>query len=144
MSSELQILDAFRAWHGVARTIHPDEALPTGLDIIKVVEAAPGALADRLQASEWLLEFGGLTTHALTTAVDTLMALAHAEVTRLTKSGPRTFDVREAIVSAQVEPIGLLTNELVTNAAKHGGGKVAVTYRVGGGRRTDPVSDQPG
>ena len=37
-----------------------DEALPPGIDIITVVEAAPGALADRLEASDWLLEFGGL------------------------------------------------------------------------------------
>ncbi len=34
MSSELQVLDAFRVWHGVARTIHPDEALPTGDELI--------------------------------------------------------------------------------------------------------------
>ena len=35
------------------------EALPQGLDVLEVVEAQPGALADRLQASEWLLEFAG-------------------------------------------------------------------------------------
>ena len=28
-----------------------------------------------------------------------------------------------------IQPIGLLTNELVTNAAKHGAGKINVTYR---------------
>jgi radical SAM-linked protein len=30
-----------------------DEALPEGLDVLEVVQAGPGALADRLEASEW-------------------------------------------------------------------------------------------
>ena len=34
-----------------------DEALPDGLDVIDVVTAGPGALADRLEASDWLLTF---------------------------------------------------------------------------------------
>jgi hypothetical protein len=34
-------------------------------------------------------------------AVDALLARETAEVTRVTKSGPRTFDVRGAIVSAR-------------------------------------------
>ena len=46
------------------------------------------------------------------------------------------------VPTTMIQPIGLLTNELVTNAAKHGGGKVAVTYRVGGGRRELSVCDE--
>ena len=45
---------------GVAQRCDPerlrtslDAALPPGLDIVEVVEAAQGALADRLQASVW-------------------------------------------------------------------------------------------
>src|SRR3954468_15175953 len=37
-----------------------DEALPPGIDVLTVVEAAPGTLADRLEASDWLLEFSGV------------------------------------------------------------------------------------
>ncbi len=79
-----------------------DEALPEGIDILEVVEARPGALADRLEASDWLLEFGGLEIGALRGAVERPSRSRSAEVTRMTKSGPRTFDVRSAIVRATV------------------------------------------
>lgn len=79
-----------------------DEALPDGIDIIQVVEAPTGALADRLEGSDWLLAFGDVTVATLEQAVAALMARETAEVTRMTKSGPRTFDVRGAILSAHV------------------------------------------
>jgi two-component sensor histidine kinase len=41
-----------------------------------------------------------------------------------------------------IQPIGLLTNELVTNAAKHGAGKVAVIYRAHGSARKLSVCDE--
>lgn len=41
-----------------------------------------------------------------------------------------------------IQPIGLLTNELVTNAAKHGAGKVDVIYKVQGSRGELSVCDQ--
>ena len=41
-----------------------------------------------------------------------------------------------------IQPIGLLVNELVTNAAKHGKGKISVTYRREAGRQTLSVCDQ--
>ena len=41
-----------------------------------------------------------------------------------------------------IQPIGLLTNELVTNAAKHGAGKVEVIYKVAGDRGELSVCDQ--
>ncbi|MEW1955198.1 TIGR03936 family radical SAM-associated protein [Terrabacter sp. NPDC080008] len=79
-----------------------DEALPEGIDILQVVEAAPGALADRLEASDWVLEFAGMSREVVASAVGRLLERDTAEVTRLTKSGPRTFDVRGCIVSARV------------------------------------------
>lgn len=79
-----------------------DEALPDGLDIVAVVEARVGNLADRLEASDWRLEFLGVSADAVRAAVERLMELERVEVTRMTKSGPRTFDVREALVSAEV------------------------------------------
>ncbi|HEY0165249.1 MAG TPA: histidine kinase dimerization/phosphoacceptor domain -containing protein [Sphingomicrobium sp.] len=41
-----------------------------------------------------------------------------------------------------IQPIGLLTNELVTNAAKHGAGKVAVHYKADGAARELSVCDE--
>jgi two-component sensor histidine kinase len=41
-----------------------------------------------------------------------------------------------------IQPIGLLTNELVTNAAKHGAGKIDVIYKIEGDRRELSVCDQ--
>ena len=41
-----------------------------------------------------------------------------------------------------IQPIGLLTNELVTNAAKHGAGKVAVIYKAEGEARELSVCDE--
>ena len=36
----------------------------------------------------------------------------------------------EMVPATSIQPIGLLTNELVTNAAKHGAGKIEVTFRA--------------
>ena len=41
-----------------------------------------------------------------------------------------------------IQPIGLLTNELVTNAAKHGAGRVAVVYKADGSARELSVCDE--
>jgi len=79
-----------------------DQALPEGLDILEVVEAVPGALADRLQASDWLMEFRDLPVAILALAAEQLLASDRVEVTRVMKTGPRTFDVRSALVSMVV------------------------------------------
>src|SRR3954447_20421577 len=76
-----------------------DEALPVGLDVLQVVEATPGALADRLQASDWVMEFRGMPVQPLEEAAHALMEREEVQVTRMMKSGPRTFDVRSAVVS---------------------------------------------
>src|SRR5471030_2133398 len=71
-----------------------DQALPQGLDILQVVEAVPGALADRLQASDWVMEFRGMPVAELVRATAQLLAVERVDVTRVMKNGPRTFDVR--------------------------------------------------
>jgi two-component sensor histidine kinase len=44
-----------------------------------------------------------------------------------------------------IQPIGLLVNELVTNAAKHGAGSIEVTYTAAnGGHRLDVRDEGPG
>ena len=40
-----------------------DAALPPGLDIVQASEAAPGPLADRLQASDWAIAVRGVQGH---------------------------------------------------------------------------------
>ncbi len=80
-----------------------DDSLPTGLDVLEVVESPGGALADRLEASEWLLLLPGVGEEALTAATDALLAASEVEVERMTKKGLRRFDVRAAVVSAGVE-----------------------------------------
>lgn len=80
-----------------------DEALPEGLDVIKVAPAQGGSLADSLQASDWRLQFEGTDEAALAAALDVLLAQERVEVTRMMKSGPRTFDVRSAIKKATAQ-----------------------------------------
>lgn len=75
-----------------------DEALPEGLDVVAVVEAAPGALAYRLQASQWRLSFPGVSPASLDAAVTAYLAVESAEVSRVFKTGPKTFDTRAAVL----------------------------------------------
>ncbi|GAA0634233.1 TIGR03936 family radical SAM-associated protein [Sporichthya brevicatena] len=77
-------------------------ALPDGLDILQVVEAPPGALADLLQASRWAIELPGVTEVEAEKALAAFLATEVVEVTRTTKNGPRTFDARAAVVAAAV------------------------------------------
>jgi len=81
-----------------------DEALPQGLDILEVVVAAGGALAERLQASDWIMELAQMPPERLLQATEWFLALERVEVTRVMKNGPRTFDVRGAVVSLVASP----------------------------------------
>src|SRR3954454_20440298 len=83
-----------------------DAALPDGLDILDVVVAGPGSLAERMQASHWHLELPGVSPEAATAALAALLERTEFGVERLTKNGRRTVDVRSPIVSAQVLPGG--------------------------------------
>ncbi len=96
---------------GLARESDPaavrialDEALPDGLDILEVVRAGPGSLAERMQGSRWRMELPGVAVADLTAAVEKLLALDELTVERLTKDGRRTIDVRPAIVLAEIQP----------------------------------------
>lgn len=74
-------------------------ALPEGLVIVKVVEAGPGSLAERLTASAWRVELAGADAAELADAAARLVALDALDVQRMTKTGLRTFDVRGAVIS---------------------------------------------
>ena len=79
-----------------------DEALPPGIDVVDVVEAGPGSLADRLEASEWEVVLRGAGRAEVEQAVASYLATERAETTRVFKRGPRTFDTREPVESMAV------------------------------------------
>ncbi len=83
-----------------------DAALPVGLDVLEVVEAGPGSLADRLQASEWVIALRGMPFAQVRAAADAFQGEALVEVTRVLKTGPRTFDARAAVVEMIVDTAG--------------------------------------
>ena len=93
---------------GLAEPVDParvaedlDRALPEGLDVIEVVAAAPGALADRLQASRWQIDVP-LPVDAVTPAVLAFLGRPSVTVERMTKKGLRSFDSREAVLALEV------------------------------------------
>jgi radical SAM-linked protein len=79
-----------------------DEALPEGFDVVEVVPAGPGSLADRLEASVWQLRLDGVPVEAARHAVTSFLAAPAVEVERMTKNGLRRFDAREAVICAEV------------------------------------------
>jgi radical SAM-linked protein len=79
-----------------------DAALPSGLDVVEVVEAPPGALADELQASVWVMDFRDADPREVAAAAVALLAVDELMVTRMMKQGPRELDVRAAVV--RIEP----------------------------------------
>ncbi|MGH8860826.1 MAG: TIGR03936 family radical SAM-associated protein [Jatrophihabitantaceae bacterium] len=80
-----------------------DAALPDGLDIVEIVPAGSGSLAERMQASLWRIELPGIAVDELTRAVADLLERSELAVERLTKDGRRTVDVRSAIMQAGVQ-----------------------------------------
>lgn len=81
------------------------EALPDGLDVLEVVESAGGSLADRLEASSWLIDLVAPYDETAA-AVAAFLAADEVPVERMTKKGLRQFDCRGAVVSLEAEPAG--------------------------------------
>jgi radical SAM-linked protein len=79
-----------------------DEALPPGLDVLEVVEAAGPALADRIAVSRWRIELPGVSVAEAAAALERFEALEAAPVERATKDGTRTVDARAAVVGASL------------------------------------------
>jgi radical SAM-linked protein len=76
-----------------------DESLPTGLDVVEVVEAPAGtSLPDRVEASHWSVRLPGVEPADAARAVQAFLAAAEVPVERLTKNGMRTLDARAAVV----------------------------------------------
>nr|WP_179797222.1 TIGR03936 family radical SAM-associated protein [Actinomycetospora corticicola] len=95
---------------GLTRDLEPEAVgrevgavLPEGLVVLDVVRSGPGALADRIDGSAWRIELPGVEPGTLRAAVTALLDSDVVEVERMTKNGPRTLDVRTAIVSITVD-----------------------------------------
>jgi radical SAM-linked protein len=78
-----------------------DRALPDGLDVIEVVEARTEALADRLEASRWLVRLDGVAPDDVDAAIRAFMAADEVEVERMTKKGRRKLDARGAVIACE-------------------------------------------
>jgi radical SAM-linked protein len=78
------------------------EAMPDGLDLVEVAESHGGSLAERLQASAWVIELFCEIGEARA-AVDAFLAAETVTVERMTKRGIRTFDTRAAVTELTVE-----------------------------------------
>ena len=79
-----------------------DTALPPGLDVLDVVPATPGSLADRLEASHWRLHLTGVPRQQAEAAVAAFLGTEQLQVERMTKKGLRSFDCRGAVVTLRV------------------------------------------
>jgi radical SAM-linked protein len=77
-----------------------DAALPDGLDVIEIVPAGPGSLAERIEASVWRIELAA--TAGIATAVEAFLGQQSVLVERLTKDGRREIDARAAVISLVV------------------------------------------
>ena len=81
-----------------------DAALPPGLDVVEVVPATPGALADLLTGSRWAVDLVGVDPQVVEQAVDALLARPSVTVQRMTKNGLRDVDARAAVVDLTLGP----------------------------------------
>ncbi len=86
-----------------------DAVLPPGLDILDVVVAHTSDFVARLEASHWQIELPGVTPAALEAAVAAFLAADEVMVERMTKSGLRVFDARQAVLRAVVVDESALT-----------------------------------
>jgi len=96
---------------GLAESVEPqrllaalDASLPVGLDLVEVVEAQEGSLAERINCSRWEIALPRVPVATLTAAVQRFMAVSEVPVERLTKSGTRTVDARGAVVRVDTRP----------------------------------------
>ncbi len=80
-----------------------DRVLPPGLDVIDVVQANSPDFVARLEASHWKIELPGVAYAALEDAVTKFLAASEVLVERMTKSGLRTFDARNAVIRGVTE-----------------------------------------
>ncbi len=77
-----------------------DEALPDGLDVLEVVEATPGSLAERLEVSRWRIDLPGRPPEDVEPGRRGRSSPpTSVGVERMTKKGMRSFDSRAAVLA---------------------------------------------
>jgi radical SAM-linked protein len=120
-ASEAEYLEIALAQVLVPAEVHTllDESLPEGLDVLEVVEAAGGSLADRLEASRWRIDLDG-SAAVVEAAVARFLAAEEVLVERMTKKGLREFDARAAVVSLGVVPSGSDDRSALDLVLRHG------------------------
>ena len=103
-----------------------DASLPPGLDVLEVVEAAPGSsLVERLEASIYEIALPGVDTATAAAAVDRFLAAGRVEVERATKNGIRRFDACAAVCRVTVsDRTG--DGRVLAGADRSGGGPCAI------------------
>lgn len=118
-ASEAEYLEIALARVVDADAVHAEleAALPSGLDVLEVVESPGGSLADRLEASRWSLDVEAAPDVAAA-AVEAFLAHGSVTVERMTKKGMRAFDCRAAVVSLAVAPHG--TGSRLDLVLRHG------------------------
>jgi radical SAM-linked protein len=96
-------LTAARSLDDVARDL--DAVLPPGLDIVAAVNAGPGSLPERMEASRWELRLDGADRDQVRAAVAAFWAAPEVLVSRRTKGGMRDVDTRAATLALwEAEP----------------------------------------
>jgi radical SAM-linked protein len=80
-----------------------DAALSPGLDVLEAVVAGEGSLADRIDASRWLLELPSIEPAAALAAVRQFLDAEEVLVERMTKQGRRSFDARRPVILLAVK-----------------------------------------
>jgi radical SAM-linked protein len=85
-----------------------DAALPPGLDVVAVVPASAGALADELTGSRWRIDIPGIEPQVLANAVERFLAAPSLLVERMTRTGLREFDARSAVLSLTIHDDSLV------------------------------------
>ena len=122
---------------GLTRPVDPaelvaalDAALPAGIDVLDAAVAEGTALADRIDASRWLVELPGVHPDRLRSALAALLAETSVMVERIIPSGRRTIDVRAALVAAEVLPAPAPVSGVAASSGVGPGGDCAIMTAV--------------
>jgi len=97
-----------------------DEALPTGFDVVEVVEARTPDFVNRLEASLWRIELPGIAQEEADRAAERFLGESEVLVERVMKNGLRTFDARSAVLVAASPEAEDPTCAILTLVVRHG------------------------
>jgi radical SAM-linked protein len=105
VASEAEYVEIALAEHREPEQVRQalDASLPDGIDLVEAVTAQPGtSLPDLVTASLWRIELPGVAVPDAERAVAAFLDAPAVEVERMTKSGRRVFDARQAVAGLTV------------------------------------------